>query len=385
MPNLSRVAVLIETSKYYGRGLLEGVARFVRTHRSWSIYTDVRSLDDPTPAWLKHVPCDGILLRTRDREVVRSFEDSAVPVVYLGEFYDTNFPFVMTSNEWIAEAAANHLLNRGFRRVGYVGLRGTYWSDARRDALQQIVRDRGCEFHVLESESIDGAPPSWPDHQRQLTGWLKDLPRPIGIVTCYDVPGLRVLDACRELEIAVPEEIAVVGIDNDSVLCDLATPPLSSVAHNLPEIGYRGSLLLDTLMKGHDPPHQPLCVEPSGVVARQSSDVLAIEDRDVAAALHYIRQHACDGINLQDVLRQVPLTSITLKRRFQKALGRTAKEEIMRIQLNRVKQLLSETDFTLAAIADLAGFKHTEYMSAVFKERTGMTPGQFRKQNHIEG
>jgi LacI family transcriptional regulator len=201
---------------------------------------------------------------------------------------------------------------------------------------------------------------------------------PLGLVACNDDRGRQVLEACREAGLHVPEQIAVVGVDNDELLCELSDPPLSSVEPDTRRIGYEAAALLDRMMQGERPPAAPLFVPPKSVVTRRSTDVLAIDDREVAQAVRFIRDHACEGINVEDLLREVPLARVTLKRRFERLLGRSAKAEIMRLQLEKVKQLLTETDLNQAEIARLAGFRHLEYMSAAFHERTGQTAGQYR-------
>jgi LacI family transcriptional regulator len=167
-------------------------------------------------------------------------------------------------------------------------------------------------------------------------------------------------------------------VDNDEGLCELSDPPLSSVIPHTRRIGYEAAALLERFMAGARPPAATTFVAPLGVRTRRSTDVLAVEDRDVAAAVRFIRENACKGIKVEDVLAAVPLSRTVLERRFTKLLGRTPKAEIARVQLERVRQLLAETDFPLSRVATLAGFEHPEYLCAVFKKKTGQTPGRFR-------
>jgi LacI family transcriptional regulator len=173
--------------------------------------------------------------------------------------------------------------------------------------------------------------------------------------------------------------VAVLGVDNDEILCDLAEPPLSSVVPNTRRIGYEAAAMLDRLMAGEPAPTGPTLIEPLAVMTRQSTDVLAVGDRDVAAAIRYIREHACEGISVNDVLAAVPLSRSVLERRFTRILGHTPKEEISRVRLRRIKQLLAETDLPLARIATMTGFEHPEYLNVMFKGKTGDTPGEYRE------
>jgi LacI family transcriptional regulator len=211
-----------------------------------------------------------------------------------------------------------------------------------------------------------------------LRRWLRELPKPVGIMACYDIRGQQVLDACRSAGLAVPAEVAVIGVDNDELLCDLASPPLTSVVPNAHRTGYEAAGLLDRLMAGKRVAAAPTLIAPLGVAARQSTDVLAVDDREVARAVQFIREHACDGINVGDVLRVVPLSRRVLEMRFQRLLGRTPREEILQARLGRVKQLLGETDLPLYLIAERTGFEHVEYLSVVFRREAGTTPSAFR-------
>jgi len=378
MPKHRSVALLIETSKTYGRGLLGGISRYVHTHRPWSVFLEERGLDDPLPPWFRRWQGDGILLRSSTAALAESVRQRGVPTVYLGESRETGLPMLHSDDCAIARMAAEHLLERGFERFAYVGLNGVVWSDQRLDYFAGRLAEAGHECLVCEFRPSRGDHRAWLSREQELTGWLCGLPKPAALMACYDVVGVRVLDACREAGIAVPEQLAVIGVDNDPLLCTLATPPLTSVAHDLDRIGYEAAALLERLMDAEEPPEGEILLEPSGVVRRQSTDVLAIPDQQVARALRFIREHACDGIDVDDVVQAAGMHRATLKRRFESLLGRSPKAEIMRLQLDRVKQLLRETDFTLKRIADLAGFRHAEYMSALFKRKEGITPGDYR-------
>jgi LacI family transcriptional regulator len=168
-------------------------------------------------------------------------------------------------------------------------------------------------------------------------------------------------------------------VDNDELLCELSGPPLSSVAHDLHGIGYRAAQLLDSLMAGGSPPTEPELIAPLRVVARRSSDIVAVDDPDVAQALHLIHEHATDGINVEEIIQKMTISHASLSRRFQKTLGRSPKAEILRVQLERVQQLLTDSDLKLSAIANMAGFAHPEHMMAIFKQKTGLSPTEYRK------
>jgi LacI family transcriptional regulator len=199
-------------------------------------------------------------------------------------------------------------------------------------------------------------------------------------MTCNDVRGLHVLDACSRADLLVPEEVAVVGVDDEEIMCELCSPPLSSVAPNPEGIGYGAAEVLDALMAGKRPRQLRISVDPIRVFSRQSTDVMAVSDWAVASAARFMREQTLHGCRLTDVLQKVNMSRATLEKRFRKHLNRSPKQEMRRIKIERIKQLLVETDFTLEHIAELSGFAHPEYMSVLFKRETGQAPGKYRNQ-----
>jgi LacI family transcriptional regulator len=234
--------------------------------------------------------------------------------------------------------------------------------------------------NVYESSGKD----PWTTEHNALLAWVSKLPKPVGIMACYDIKAQQLLDVCRENDLAVPEEIAVIGVDNDPVLCNLTTPPLTSVIPNTHRTGYEAAMLLDRMMSGERIAPKGYLIPPIGVYTRQSTDVLALADREIAAAVRFIREHACDGATIKDLLRVVPLSRRVLEGRYWKSTGRTPHQDLVRFRIDRVKQLLTETDHSLERIAALAGFDHPEYMSVAFKRETGATPGKFRQLAQLQ-
>lgn len=383
-----RVALLVESSRAYGRGILSGVAKFVREHDPWSIFFQDLNLCDDTPDWLKSWDGDGIISRLENRDIVEVIRRLKVPAVYLRRVQaGTKMPCILTDNVAVSRFCFEHLKERGFRHFAFCGFNGADYSDERRDGFVNFVTAAGLKCHVY----ADGLPASKTDTAQYeglglkdggaVANWIKTLPTPIGIMACNDMRGQQVLDACRATGRASPEEIAVIGADNDDVLCSLSDPPLSSVVPDTGRIGYQAAVLLAQMMAGAKTPAVEILIEPGGIVTRHSTEVLAMEDRQIAAAARFIREHACEGIDVSDVLRAVPMSRSTMDRRFIKILGRSPKDEILRVRLNRVKQLLAETDFSLAEIAETVGLDHVEHLSRIFKIRTGMTPSAFRSQS----
>lgn len=381
MAQIPHVALMIETSSVYGRRLLEGITRYLRTNRNWSIFLEQRELDSVPPRWLKTWRGDGVISRWSSPGVASVLREAGLAAIDLS---DRRPPFglarIRNDDRAIGVMAAEHLLDRGFRSFAYCGFKGEYWAIDRREAFLDTLARSGFAGKVFESSwSWPGAEP-WEDEQERIGAWIGLLPKPVGILTCNDVRGLHVLDACQRSALKVPEEVAVVGVDDDSLLCELCHPSLSSIVPNPEQIGFEAAAALDRLMEGGDVGFEERLVSPLGVATRLSTDVLAVDDEHLTSSVRFIRENACQGITVDDVLGRVPLSRSTLERRFRKFLGRSPQAEIRAVQLRRARQLLAETDHAMHRIAELVGFEHSEYFNVAFKREFGQTPGQFRQQ-----
>ena len=302
------VAVLIETSRAYGRGLLEGVTRFHQENGHWSIYFEPHGIDDPPPPWLRRWSGDGILVRVNNARMARAVQATGLPFVELRiRLPRRNWAAVGIDNRSVANLAATHLLDRGLRHFAFCGTApGEHLSmDERRQHFTEIVGKAGHACADFDSRRWDAL--TWEQQLDRLVRWVGGLPRPVGVMACNDDWGHHLLEACRRAGIQVPDELAVIGVDNDPILCNLAAPGLSSIDVNTPRIGYQAAALLEKMMRGSPAPPKVMLLEPVGVVPRRSTDVLAMDDRELAAAIRFIREHACEGIRIDDVLKAVPL------------------------------------------------------------------------------
>lgn len=382
-----RVALLVESTRAYGRGLLAGISAYLRQHGSWSIYWQERGLTDPPPVWLRQWAGDGVIARITIRQLAQTIGELGVPTVDLyGWLPGVSWPFLRADNARVVDLAAEHLLDRGFRHLAYCGLTGVNYSDERSQLFAQRVHQAGYPCHIFRSRrfrssaAITASEQQGVLHEADMADWLRQLPRPVGILACNDVRGQQVLNACREISLRVPDDVAVLGVDNNELLCNLCDPPLSSIDLNCERMGYEAAALLTQLMAGRPMPARQTLIEPRGIITRHSTEVLAIEDAAIAEAVRLIRTQACSGLTVEDVLAACSFSASSLERRFTRLLGRTPKAEIVRVRLQRVRELLGETDLSLADIAARTGFKHVEYLSAVFKQKTGLSPGQYRAQ-----
>jgi LacI family transcriptional regulator len=372
---------MIETAGGYGRYLLEGISRYQRTNRPWSIFLERRELDSVQPRWLETWRGDGILARWSNPDVVERLRAIAPAIVDLS---GRRSPFGVTrvhcDDHAIGRLAAEHLLERGLRSFGFCGYEGEYWATLRRDGFVNTLADAGSHCQIYESQwhGLSARPVN--DHQQSLESWLESLRKPVGVMACNDMLGIEVLDGCRSVGLKVPVDVAVIGVDDDTLLCGLCDPSLSSVIPNSEHVGYEAAALLELLMAGGRAEFTERLIPPLGVATRLSTDVLALEDTAFAFAIRFIREHACHGITVDDVLKSVPLSRMSLERRFRKYLGHSPHAEIRAVQLARAKQLLVETEHPIHRIAQLVGVEHPEYFNVLFKREVGQPPGQYRQE-----
>lgn len=380
------IALLIESSREYGRGLLRGVARWARENGPWSIYFRPLGLEQSPPPWLTGWRGDGILARINDRRMAEAVMATDLPVVDLrSALADLLLPRIGPDNSAVCRLAGEHLLERGFRHFGFCGMaRGlNRFLDARCDFFRQFVEDAGYHCSVFRARRRTSRPVAWEQEQEQIATWLAALPKPAGVMTCNDDRGQQVLDACRRAGLNVPDDVAVIGVDNDEHLCSLADPPLTSVDVNPDRIGYEAAALLDRLMAGAESPTETRELAPRGIVTRQSTDVVAIEDLLMAKAVRFTREQACVPVSVQQVARHVAVSRSTLERRFKRTLSRTPKEEILRVRLDRAKDLLTYGDLPLPVIAEKSGFPSLSHFSEVFHRKVGMTPRAYRRISRV--
>ncbi|HEX6962988.1 MAG TPA: DNA-binding transcriptional regulator, partial [Lacipirellula sp.] len=368
-------------SNAYARGLLDGIIAYQREHELWSIYVAEQQRGAQPPDWLKNWRGDGIIARIETEPIAAAIRRTRLPTVDVSAArLVKDIPWVETDDQKIAELAAAHLIDRGFRTLAYCGEPQFNWSKWREASFKAFAEAAGCEHFTFEGKSPQDKDFSWTRERKRLMSWIERVPKPLGVMACYDFKGQQILDVCRDLGVAVPEQVAVIGVDNDVRLCRLCTPPLSSVIPDTHRTGYEAAQLLDRMMRGEPVDNGATLVPPIGIAERQSTDVYALDDPHIVAAMRFIRERACDGITVADVLRVVPLSRRKLEQRFLKLVHRSPYAEISRIRMERACRLLRETSLPLREIARRSGYTDPLYLSRAFKKYVGVSPRQYRKE-----
>jgi len=382
------VAVVVDPSLPYDREIAKGVARYAREMGDWRLYVEEeesRRLPD-----FKSWSGQGIIASFDEPRVAKAVVAARRPTVAVGGgggAYDpqSGIPYVDTDNEQIAILAAEHLLERALPHFGYYGIRSspaTGWSEARAAAFSRRISRAGNEAAVLVPRHDSTR---WERLQAELAAWLASLPKPVGIMACDDVRARHVLEACRSLGLRVPHDVAVIGVDDDEFVCELSDPPLSSVAQAARKIGHEAARLLDLLMRpersqehgGRAVPARSV-VPPIGVVARRSTDTLAVEDPAVARVIRTIRERAFGPLAIADLVAESGLSRWQVEERFRQLVGRSIRDDILEVRLAEARRLVTTTDLPLKTIAPRAGFRSIAYMTTVFRRHFGTTPAALR-------
>lgn len=374
------VAVLCGTERQFYRDVLRGVGDYLQRHEDWTIASEPTLLP---PATLRRahasIPrdCDGVIALIGDEQQHLALRQRGVAVVNLSSVYwHRDLPSVTTDSAALAALAFEHFMERGFRTFAYCDL--DRWSRSRREPFVDVVERAGFTCHAFTVEPSRSGDWRTGRDRGDLARWLAKLPKPVAILAHNDIRGRHLIDVAVGQGIRVPEEACILGVDNELPHCELCSPTLSSIETDAIRIGREAAALLDRAMVAGAGPGMHVRIPPRGVVTRRSTDVRITRDPLVSEAMEYIGKHAIEGIDTSDVMRHLVVSRTALGRRFQRALGYSPHEAIVRARLEAARRLLHDTRLTVDVIAERTGFRHGEYLTAVFRRRCGMTPRAYR-------
>ncbi len=390
MPSARSALLVIPLDWSYGRQIIRGIHHYAKPARPWSLSnpkkTSDRTCDYDFYRYEHRI--DGIIAIT-DQEVLGPISRvDSLPVVWIEasplEQLGPREALVGIDVPAIASLSVEHFAERGYRQFAVYGGQTPGYAQSRSGALADAVAEAGLQVDVFDfGQEYDAGAPEFPHvkfHWEQIHQWIVTLPKPVAILTADDRAAWVCSEVCRRTDIPVPEEVAILGVGDDDMYCQMAYPPLSSVQVPGERLGFLAANILERLMDGNTLNSQEVRLPPSGVVSRMSSDTLAIDDAHVAAALRFIRNHAHEQIGVADVLKVVPLSRRVLEQRFQKLVGRGPYAEIQRHRIDHVRQMLAETDLTLDRIAERCGYNSVNRMSLAFRQAEGVSPGAYRKR-----
>jgi len=398
MSSVRRIAVLVNLDASFCRDVVAGIQAYAIEHAEWIFHREPPALKvlAPLRQWKPH----GIIAQLATPGFARSVLQLHKPVVDLAyTLPNLDVPVVDADHMAVGCMAAEHFLDRGFAQFGFFGSGRAPYSQEREAGFRQRLAQAGFRVSTCHADYLPRLPlgSSWTKVERQVRQWLRRLPKPAAVLACNDLPAYDLAVVCRRLGLRVPDDVALLGVDNDELECRLATPPISSIDIPAQRIGYEAARLLDQLLRGKRRSEarvaqearmarqgsRSLFLPPIRVVTRQSTDTLATSDPVVRAALSYIRQHAAGGITVESVVRQIDASRRELERHFRRVLGRSVLTEIRRVRVERAKELLATTDLAMPAIARRCGFSTPQRLAIVFRQVTGLVPTAFRRRAQI--
>jgi LacI family transcriptional regulator len=386
---MRKIALCMELSDFYEHGIARGLVRYAKAKPDWQLYGYgwmFRPLSD-LAAW----EGDGIIARAESAERADLLASLGLPVVDVaGAYSRRNFISVTNDDILTGRNAGIHLLERGFSSFAFLGVKGTRWSELRFQGFRRALVEGGpaggrvaipaFERPLSWWEGLTDRSPRGKDLD-ELGAFMRALPAPTALFACNDTTGLRATELAGRLGIDVPESLAILGVDNEDILCELASPSLSSVMLDCEAIGYRAAELLDGIFEGSEPRAEGAVVPPREIIERESTRVFACGDELVARAVTIIRARAHQGIGVADLLGSIPASRRSLETRFRAAMGRSIHEEIVRSRIAYSKRLLRDGDETIDAVAERSGFGSAQRFHEAFRRSEGLAPGTWRRQN----
>ena len=348
----------------YGREIIRGVREYTQNNRLWQLV-----VAEPVAKELKNLKRDnpaGVIGLLYTEELEQPVRASKIPAINVSTWAKGNrMPGVIPENAAIVRLSLQHFLARGFRKFAFAGFDEHYYSQSRLRHFRAMLKEEGlsCDYIPAGAEMR----------------MLRALDKPLAVVACSDERARQVISAAVRLKLRVPDDVAVTGVDNDEALCELAEVPISSVDPNGRRIGFEAAGMLDTLMSRKHVDRKLVHIPPAGLIVRSSSDVLAVPDEQVANAMRYMQVHACDPMRVQDMMSSLGVSRRTLEKRFRTLIGRTLHDEIRRLQFERARQLLSETDMKIPQIATKCGFRDPKRFTTLFRVEFGAPPVTFRR------
>lgn len=378
MEKLRQVVLLLESSRGSGRALLRGFANYARHHGAWAFEWEPGGLNEVWPRLSKR-DASGIILR--DGKNIDKVLALGIPTVIVGHRKE-EYPgvaHVLTDSFAAGQLAADHLLGCGFKNFAFCGPSYFAWSEARQQSFQDRLGQSGRTAYCFDAP-MDSAEVSVGTQNRALSRWLKSLPKPVGVMACNDDYAQHVVMACKTAGLHVPDQVGIVGVDNDELVCELSFPPISSVAINFERAGFESARVLDRWMRsGKMPLPARISAPATHVVPRVSTDILAIEDPHLLKALRFIRDHARENIRVDEVARAGGLSRRALENRFRWELGRSILQEIRRIRADVIARMLVETDLPVSHIAEALGYENLQHIARYFRKEKNLSLVAYRK------
>jgi LacI family transcriptional regulator len=380
---LPTVFLLIDSARAYERALLKGIARYSQVHGPWVFFHE-------GPFWERHSrqnllermkSADGIIMR--EGPFMQNILKLRIPTIVSNYATEriAGAPNIVSDHVAIGRMAAEHLLERGFRHFAFCGYPELFWSIQRCEGFTRRIKEAGLEW--TDYRPTKKIRQHWKHELPFMMEWLKALPKPVGLFSCVDERSQQVAEACKKSALRIPDEVAILGVDNDEMICMLSSIPLSSVAITAEKGGYEAAAVLDRLMREKKRGATAVEISPSHVVTRTSTDIVTVADDHVARALTFIRDNSRRALQVGDVAQAVGLSRRVLEKRFRNVLNRSIYEQIRQERVGLIIKLLADPTLRVADIADSLGFPDAAHIARYFRSHTGLSPAAYRQRNYL--
>jgi LacI family transcriptional regulator len=385
-----KIILLTDFGEEYGTSLLKGVTRYSQKYGPWvfcrmpGYYRETKGMDGIVK-WAKDWKANGILGQFYNDSNVEKLWNEGISVV-AQDFKERhpNIPNITGDYFKTGRMGAEYFLRKGFENFAFYGFKNIVWSRERSQGFEKRVNEDGYSVHYFEHKRQFKSRELWYYKPSALSKWLKALPKPIALMACDDNQGMHITEACRLTNIRIPEEVAVLGVDNDEMLCNLSDPPLSSVSLDTIKGGYEAARLMHTMIKSKNKEFYDIVVEPTQIITRNSTDIYAAKDAYVGMGLKFIHNNIEKNLKVTDVLEEVPLSRRSLEKRFLQVTGYPVYEYIFNLRIEKFTQKLLETDLSVFEIAVDLGLNDSKNIARQFRQIKGCTPSEYRKKYLIE-
>ncbi len=380
-----KIILLIDFAEEYSKSLLKGIARYSREHGPW-IFCRMPLYQRETIGiggileWALEWEANGIIGQLYNDPKIDLIVKAGIPVI-AQDFKErfTNLPNITGNHYEAGVMGADYFLKKGFKNFAFYGFSDIVWSRERAEGFEDTIRAAGHEVHYFEHR-MSRTGELWFYKPSSLSQWLKSLPKPIALMACDDNQGQHITEACRHSDIRIPEEVAVLGVDNDEMICEFSDPPLSSIGQDAEKGGYDCARLLHHMIENGTSDFYDIVVKPTQVITRQSTDIYATNDDDIASSLKFIHQNIEKNLQVDDVVKQVPLSRRALEKRFQQMTGLPIYKYIFNLRMEKFTTRLLETDMSVFEIAMDLGFNDSKNIARQFRQLKGCTPLEYRKR-----
>lgn len=385
-----KIILFTDLGEEYGKSLLKGVTRYSHEFGPWafcrmpSYYRETKGIEGILH-WAKEWKANGIVGQFYNDSDPKRLLDEGIAVV-AQDFKERHSTVPNITGDYFKTGymGAEYFLRKGYENFAYYGFKDIVWSRERGQGFEERLAEEGHSVHYFEHKRKFKSRELWYYKPSALSKWLKSLPKPIALMTCDDNQGIHITEACRLTKIRIPEEVAVLGVDNDEMLCNLSDPPLSSIGLDTVKGGYESARLLDRMIQTKNKEYYDIVVKPTQVVTRNSTDIYATKDEYIGMALKFIHNNMDKNLKVEDVLEQVPLSRRSLEKRFQKVTGYPVYEYIFNLRIEKFTNKLLETDLTIFEISVDLGLNDSKNIARQFRQVKGCTPVEYRKKYLIE-